>query len=142
MTDLILSWDCYDWIYNCYSLLKDLFGYDLIIICEYGNKPIANHPDLCKNAIIAQREHDLNRLGKYFNIKKIINLNYYPYTNNIEKLKTQLFLNCYIHKYNNVYYTYNTILGQILQNLKRSNIILMEPEDYIPKEIKNLMIGE
>lgn len=142
MKNLILSWNVYDWLYNFYDILNKEEYYDLIIICEYGNVPSKNYPNLCQKAIKAQRTHDLLRLSKQFNIDKIINLDYYPLSNNLEKIKTQLLLNCFINKYSVIYYTYSDSLFNILKKLKNTKLSCSENKYNIPIELKSLIIGE
>lgn len=75
MRKLIISWDTYSWVYDiAEEVLKDPDNFTVLIICEDVKKRMAHCPNLCEDAIYAQRKYDLVQICRRVGVKKVSNL--------------------------------------------------------------------
>ena len=78
-----------------------------ILMLYIEDTPIPEYPDLCIEAIIAQKRHNLFRLGKKAGITKITNLNIDTFYLDVEKLAIQLRLYVMLGGITNILYQEN-----------------------------------
>lgn len=140
MKKLIISYTCYNWIYEFFdTITSDNNEYDIIIICS--DSPSINYPKLCSDAIVAQRQFDLYKIGKKLKIKKITNLDY---SEGLDIYRLVFQLNLYIGTsgIRTILCTNDKVLIDLLNKFEK---IIVKTSDHIcniPDEIKELMVGE
>ena len=116
MRNLILSWNSYEWIKHCSGLImKNPIDYQVIIVCNDNEKPVAKLPQLCYDARYAQRYYDLAKAGKELGLRKLTSLKYNDGKIDLGKLIIQLSLVIQTGGINTVYYQYNRMLDSILK---------------------------
>jgi len=101
---LIVSWDTYSWIKYCSGLI--LQGrdkeFDVVIVCE-DTEPSCNFDGLCEEAIYAQRNYDLFRIGKELGGRKMMNMQYKS-ENDLERVLAQIQLQIFFSNISEVYF--------------------------------------
>jgi len=101
---LIVGWDSYNWIKYCSGLIiqgKDK-EFDVVIVCE-DTEPSCNFEGLCEEAIYAQRNYDLFRIGKELGIRKMMNMQYKS-ENDLERVLAQIQLQIFFGSVSEVYF--------------------------------------
>lgn len=94
-------------------IIFDVWGLDMkgnpddfdIIMLYMDDSPIYNCPDLCRDAVLAQRRYDLYKLSKEVGLKKVTNLN--AELINVEKVAIQLQLYMSLNGIKKVWYHYS-----------------------------------
>ena len=138
MRNLIISLRTYNWIRHCAGLIlqnkEDIF--DVMIIYKDDESSIFGcNPELCNDAIYAQRSHDLFTVGKELGIQKLINLKYNKRSISIEKLIVQLQLQIMIGGIQTLYYQYDPLMDLLMK--KMSNKLQFSSMVYGIDDIEN-----
>jgi len=116
MRNLILSWNSYSWIKHCSGLImRNPQDFQVIIICNDNNLPVAKLPQLCQEARYMQRSFDLAKAGKELGIKKLANLRYNDGKIDLNRLVVQLSLIIQTSGSSTLYYQYNRLLDSIVK---------------------------
>jgi hypothetical protein len=123
--NLIIGTDTYTWIKNCAGRIIDLENEDFLVmlVCADDKRPLYfSHKYLCKEAIYAQRSHDIKCVGRVLGIKKVFNLLYAKIDEDIERLIAQIQLTLLFNSINTVFsqndYILNSIIKPIADKLK------------------------
>ena len=158
MKRLIISFNTYDWMKWCSGMLiTEPHDYMIMVVCKDDRRPILECEQLCRDAIYAQRRHDLFTIGKYLKIKKLYNLNCEPDIINIHKLVAQIQINIMLSQIGEIYYSDNMFLNRIFKVFPKgvkvysfgdivdtlpSKEIRLSIKDYDKKKgVSDLMIG-
>lgn len=119
--NLIVSLDSYSWINACTGrIIEAPAKFQVLIVCK-DYRPILYCPNLCDDAIYAQRSNDLFTLGKELGIKKISNLGHLQDDIDLKKLATQLHLSLMFGGIKTVIYQFNNSLDVMLRSFKDIN---------------------
>jgi len=113
---------------------EDIF--DVMIIYKDDESSIFDcNPELCNEAIYAQRSHDLFVVGKELGIQKLMNLKYDRKTISIERLVVQLQLQIMINNIQTVYHQYDPFIDLLIK--KMSNKLQFNSIVYGIDDIEN-----
>lgn len=116
-TWLILSINEYDWM-KVEERIKEIGPKKCyVLIIGIDDTYLEGHEGLCKDAIYAQKIHDVYKFGKKLGIAKIGNLDYNEDIN-IHKLVAQLQLQILIGGTKNILVSQNKVLIDILESIK------------------------
>lgn len=112
---LIISLDTYSWVKFCCGLILENFSdfHVMILHRDNGLNGILDYPNLCAEAVRAQRKHDLTRLGKKLGIKKLYNLNYGEYID-VEQLSINLNLQSMLNGVDEIYCQNDSVVSPII----------------------------
>jgi len=119
-----------------------------ILMLYIDDSPLGICDKLCREAIIAQKRHDLFRLGKEVGIKKIANLDISKYGVNVERLSIQLKLYITIGGIRKIWFHSLPDIFELLLNsmIKKFNVEIAKCDTQIDieyrKKLNSLMIGK
>jgi len=159
MKKIIISLDSYSWIRYCAGLILENSSEFAIMLVykERGENGMLGCERLCMEAIASQRRHDIARIGRKLNIKRIINLNYEDFFDE-DHLIINLKLESTFGNVKELYYPENKVLTPILEdvgnsmniptysfgeNINKSEKKRVDTNQFKDKllEIKKIMIG-
>jgi len=155
---LIISWSTYEFMkYISGLIITEPADYIVMVICKDDRRPILGCEQLCRDAIYAQRRHDLFAVGKYLKIKKLYNLNCEPDVINVHKLVAQIQINIMLSQIGEIYYSDNIFLNRIFKvfpkgvkvysfgdivDIPPSKEVRLSIKDYDKKKgVADLMVG-
>jgi len=122
MKNLIVSWDSYSWIKFCSGMVaRNPEDYKVMIIYSDDEAPLLSCKELCKEAIYAQRRHDLFSVGKSLGIKHISNLNY-DSIQDFSSIIANIQINIMLQKPMNIFYQNKKILNSLFNEISKFNI--------------------
>ncbi len=137
MKTLILSFNTYDWIFYCSDKVKENpKSYEVMIVCNDNDKPIALFPKLCKEARYLQRKNDIEKVGKTLKLQKIHNLRMNDGCIDIEKLMVSIQLSVIIGGIKKIIYQNVDILNQLIPKIcKLLNINCINFDEFSSRKL-------
>lgn len=121
--NLVISFDSYSWVNACAGRIIDSPAKFQVLVVYKDFRPLLYAPNLCDEAIYAQRTNDLFTLGKELRIKKMSNLGHYVDDLDIEKLTTQLHLAIMFSGVGTIIYQFSPLLYNILSKIKKNDSV-------------------
>lgn len=122
--NLVVSFDSYSWINACAGrIMESPAKFQVLIVCK-DYRPVLYAPNLCNEAIYAQRTSDLFTLGKELGVKKMSNLGHLIDDLDLKKLATQLQLAIMFGGVDTIIYQFNPSLETILRSMKEDRQLL------------------
>ena len=141
ITHLVISYNMYDWMKIVDEIAEvGSNKFYIMIVKKDDIIPIEGCDKLCREAIYAQRTHDLFHVGKKLGVPKISNLGYDKI--NMPKFITEIFLQISLSPVEKIYITDNTLLIDILKSIKdRINSVKKLDIQIIKGAIKEDLVG-